>query len=67
MLTIIANPSGQESCVRGKTRDELLKLQQSFAVPIVVITHDPADVEAFAEDLIVFDIGIVARQISVEC
>jgi molybdate transport system ATP-binding protein len=52
--------------LRGKTRGELLKLQQSFAVPMVVITHDPADVEAFAEDLIVFDVGKVARQISVE-
>jgi molybdate transport system ATP-binding protein len=52
--------------LRGKTRGELLKLQQSFAVPMVVITHDPADVEAFAEDLIVFDIGKVARQISVD-
>ncbi|MEO6164889.1 MAG: ATP-binding cassette domain-containing protein [Candidatus Binatia bacterium] len=52
--------------LRGKTRDELLKLQQSFAVPMVVITHDPADVEAFAEDLIVFEIGKVARQISID-
>lgn len=52
--------------LRGKTRGELLRLQQSFAVPMVVITHDPDDVEAFAEDLIVFDMGKVARQISVE-
>jgi ABC-type molybdate transport system ATPase subunit len=44
----------------------LLNLQNSFAVPMVVITHDPADVETFAEDLIVFDIGKVARQISVD-
>lgn len=52
--------------LRGKTRGELLKLQQNFAVPMVVITHDPADVEAFAEDLIVFDMGKVARQISLD-
>jgi len=52
--------------LRGKTRGALLKLQQSFAVPMVVITHDPADVEAFAEDLIVFDIGKVARQVSID-
>jgi molybdate transport system ATP-binding protein len=52
--------------LRGKTRGELLKLQQSFAVPMVVITHDPADVEVLAEDLIVFDIGKVARQISID-
>ena len=52
--------------LRGKTRGELLKLQQSFAVPMVVITHDPADVEAFAEDLIIFDVGKVVRQITVD-
>jgi molybdate transport system ATP-binding protein len=52
--------------LRGKTRGELLKLQHSFAVPMVVITHDPADVEALAEDLIVFEIGKVARQISID-
>ncbi|MGZ8424609.1 MAG: ABC transporter ATP-binding protein [Candidatus Binatia bacterium] len=50
--------------LRGKTRDELLKLQQSFAVPMVVITHDPADVEAFAEDLIILEAGRLARQLS---
>jgi ABC-type thiamine transport system ATPase subunit len=33
---------------------------------MVVITHDPADVEVLAEDLIVFDIGKVARQISID-
>jgi molybdate transport system ATP-binding protein len=52
--------------LRGKTRGELLKLQQSFAVPMVVITHDPADVEAFAEDLIILEAGRVARQISLD-
>jgi len=52
--------------LRGKTRGELLKLQQSFAVPMVVITHDPADVEAFAEDLIILESGRVARQISLD-
>lgn len=33
---------------------------------MVVITDDPADVEAFAEDLMVFDIGKVARPIPVD-
>jgi molybdate transport system ATP-binding protein len=52
--------------LRGKTRSELLKLQESFAVPMVVITHDPADVEAFAEDLIILEAGKVSRQISLD-
>jgi molybdate transport system ATP-binding protein len=50
--------------LRDKTRRELLRLQNSFAVPMVVITHDPADVEAFAEDLIIIEAGKVSRQIS---
>ena len=50
--------------LREKTRGELLKLQDSFAVPMVVITHDPADVEAFAQDLIIIEAGQVSRQIA---
>ncbi|HLN85047.1 MAG TPA: ATP-binding cassette domain-containing protein [Candidatus Limnocylindrales bacterium] len=52
--------------LRGKTRSELLKLQQIFAVPMVVITHDPADVEAFAEELIILEAGQVSRQVSLD-
>jgi molybdate transport system ATP-binding protein len=52
--------------LRGKTRAELLRLQESFAEPMIVITHDPADVEAFADEVIVLDNGRVARQIAIE-
>jgi len=50
--------------LRDKTRGELLKLQNSFAVPMVVITHDPADVEVFAKELIIVEAGQVSRQIA---
>ncbi len=52
--------------LRDKTRSELLKLQNSFAVPMVVITHDPADVEVFAKELIVIESGRVSRQVALD-
>lgn len=38
--------------LRGKLRDELLALQRSLGTPMVLITHDPADVDAFADEVI---------------
>jgi len=33
---------------------------------MVIITHDPADVELFAEDLVVLDNGRVTRQLTLD-
>jgi molybdate transport system ATP-binding protein len=38
-------------------RMELLEIRKKFDVPLVVITHDPADVEVFADTLVVFENG----------
>jgi molybdate transport system ATP-binding protein len=38
--------------LRGKLREELLALQRSLGTPMVLITHDPADVDAFADEVI---------------
>ncbi len=51
--------------LRDKTRRELKSIQAGFAEPMVIITHDPIDVEMFADDLIVLEAGKVARQIAV--
>ncbi len=51
--------------LRDKTRRELVSIQSGFAVPMVIITHDPVDVEMFADELIVLEAGKVARQIAV--
>jgi molybdate transport system ATP-binding protein len=45
--------------LRDKMRQELLQIQSRVRVPMVVITHDPADVELFADNLIVFENGRV--------
>ena len=49
--------------LRDRTRRELLGIQKGFGVPMVIITHDPADVELFAEDLVVLDNGRVTRKL----
>ncbi len=47
--------------LRGHVRRELLELQSRFQVPMIIITHDPADAEALAESLVVFDRGRVTQ------
>ena len=49
--------SALDSMLRHRMRLELLEIRQKFAVPLVVITHDPADVEVFADTLVVFENG----------
>lgn len=51
--------SALDSMLRHRMRMELLEIRQKFAVPLVVITHDPADVEVFADTLVEFENGRV--------
>ncbi len=51
--------SALDSLLRHRMRLELLEIRQKFSVPLVVITHDPADVEVFADTLVVFADGRV--------
>jgi molybdate transport system ATP-binding protein len=61
-LLLLDEPlSALDPLLRERVREELSATQRRFAVPMVVITHDPADVEAFAENVIVFDHGRVAQ------
>jgi len=58
--------SALDSTLRQRMRMELLDIRRRFAVPMVVITHDPADVEVFADTLVIFGDGrvqeVVCRQ-----
>jgi molybdate transport system ATP-binding protein len=56
--------SALDPLLRARVRRELLDLQARFAVPMIVITHDPADVEALAQNVVVFDHGRVARTVN---
>lgn len=38
--------------LRNRLRVELTELQRSLGIPMVLITHDPADVEVFADEVV---------------
>ena len=55
-LLLLDEPlSALDPPLRERVREELSATQRRFGVPMVVISHDPADVEAFAENVVVFD------------
>jgi len=43
--------------LRIKLRAELRELQARLGLPMLLITHDPADVEAFADEIVHIDAG----------
>lgn len=45
--------------LRHKMRGELLQIQSRIGIPMVVITHDPADVELLGDNLLIFENGRV--------
>ncbi|MDA8163942.1 MAG: hypothetical protein M0017_02760, partial [Desulfobacteraceae bacterium] len=53
--------SALDAPLRQRMRLELLEIRKRFAVPLVVITHDPADVEVFGDTLVIFEHGRVAE------
>jgi len=58
--------SALDPLLRERVRGELLQTQQHFQVPMLLITHDPADVEMFAENLVLFDRGRVTHTLDVK-
>ncbi len=53
--------SALDAPLRRKLRGELLALQRELGTPMVLITHDPADVDAFAEQVVHLDAGRVVH------
>lgn len=58
--------SALDPMLRAHVRRELLDVQSRFPVPMIIITHDPADAEALAENLVVFDSGRVAQTLDLK-
>ena len=54
--------SALDSQLRGKMRQELSALQRQLDVPMLLITHDPADVEALADEVFEVRDGKVHRR-----
>jgi hypothetical protein len=44
-----------------RLRKELLDIQEEFHVPLIMITHDPEDIKAFAQTLVTYEAGTVCE------
>ena len=45
--------------LRRQLRDELRALQQRLAIPVILVSHDPEDVLALADEVFLLDGGVV--------
>ncbi|MEO7114532.1 MAG: ATP-binding cassette domain-containing protein [Caldimonas sp.] len=53
-----------DQSLRSRLRAELADLQQRLAIPILLITHDIADVEAFADEVVHIEGGRIMSDVS---
>lgn len=61
-LLLLDEPfSALDTFLRAKLREELLSIRDRFKVPIIMITHDPEDIHAFADTLVTYKEGKVRR------
>ena len=51
--------SALDTMLRAKLRDELKSLQARYDIPVVLITHDPADIDAFPGTVVNYSAGKV--------
>lgn len=59
-LLLLDEPfSALDALLRAKMRQELLEVQSQFQIPVIVITHDPEDVNTLAKTLVVYKSGEV--------
>jgi molybdate transport system ATP-binding protein len=62
-LLLLDEPfSALDALLRAKMRRELRQVQECFHLPVILITHDPEDVAALAQTVVVYDRGRI-RQI----
>lgn len=50
-----------DTMLRARLRQELLNLLEGFDIPVIMISHDPEDICAFAETLVTYDHGRVCE------
>jgi molybdate transport system ATP-binding protein len=66
-LLLLDEPfSALDAPLRAKMRHELLRVQERFNLPVILITHDPEDVAALAQTLVVYDAGRISRVMALE-
>ncbi len=65
-LLLLDEPfSALDALLRAKMRQELLKIQERFSIPVILITHDPEDVAALARTVVVYEHGRVSKIMSI--
>jgi molybdate transport system ATP-binding protein len=66
-LLLLDEPfSALDALLRAKMRQELRKVQERFNLPVILITHDPEDVAALAQTVVVYDAGRVRQVVPME-
>jgi molybdate transport system ATP-binding protein len=66
-LLLLDEPfSALDALLRARMRQELRRMQERFNLPVVLITHDPEDVAALAQTVVVYDAGRVRRVMALE-
>jgi len=56
--------SALDTILRAKLRNELKSLQERFGIPVVLITHDPADIDAFPGTVVNYSAGKVCTALA---
>jgi molybdate transport system ATP-binding protein len=61
-LLLLDEPfSALDALLRGRMRQELLRMQERFNLPVILITHDPEDVADLAQTVVVYEAGRISR------
>jgi molybdate transport system ATP-binding protein len=50
-----------DTLLRVRMRQELLKIQASFQIPVIVITHDPEDAAILSQTVVIYEAGRVSK------
>jgi molybdate transport system ATP-binding protein len=66
-LLLLDEPfSALDALLRARMRQELLRVQERFNLPVILITHDPEDVAALAQTVVVYDAGRIRQVMAVQ-
>ncbi len=66
-LLLLDEPfSALDALLRAKMRRELLRVQEHFNLPVILITHDPEDVRSVAQTVVVYEAGRIRRIVPLE-
>lgn len=49
--------------LRTRMRQEFTRMFERFGIPVVIITHDPEDVDAFADTLVLYEGGTIRHRL----